>query len=165
MKIFSKIVDIYNYYKCCPLCKVNLHCPDTIKPWTSWQDHIILETCINKVSFDPPITSNIIQLYAKIDIDCHNCFQFKSTIQADIDVVNAVLNKCIINNELFESVREDGVHWRIYNNYIEKTTKFAMYDTPFMIPESNYITLPLIEVDFNDPEKTFERAHKLSIFS
>lgn len=181
IKVFKNIRDGINYLTNCPFCGNELflnekeHSISQKKghPFLTFnligEDllHININTDEVFVDLNQTISShgyfNYGTNYHGINIECVNvdCSLFDFTIQLQTNLDKNKINHIILNSERISYEDKQGMLHEIKNIYTSNTTEYTFYTKS----ESKNKKLPLVPLDFNNPENTIQRIKKLIIFS
>jgi hypothetical protein len=102
---------------------------------------------------------------------CGKCERFYYTLQLHIDLNNYILAGVYLNSETIAVDDKKGTIHRIKNVYSTKETEYAYYPKGERVyldgahVGRKSITIPLISLDVDKPEKTIERLKTLIVFS
>lgn len=181
IKFFKKIRDGINHLTHCPFCHSELFINEKEHSISQKKGHPILtfnligedllHININTdeiiVDLNQTISShgyfNYGTNYHGINIECTNvdCSLFDFTIQLQTNLDKNKINHIILNSERVSYEDKEGMLHEIKNVYTNNTTEYTFYTET----ESKTKKIPLVPLDFSDPEHTIQRIKKLIIFS
>lgn len=194
MKYFSHLTDAIFYRINCPICKKGLRHQNIsdlsfvgekiiLKIDTSIgsaicldiKDNIITEISISSDSVDAnegisykynafsfkdySIYNNLLSSF--ITISCKNCEQFLYCIQIQIDLTNLKITNIFLESE-FVSIIENSTVYEIENIYDKQETH---YSAIYSDNNDKFLSMPLIDLNLDNPHETLSRIKKLLVFS
>jgi hypothetical protein len=107
-------------------------------------------------------------MYLKLTLECEECQRYSYMAQILIDTKTFKVFKIVMNSEALFLEDDKGSH-EITNVYTMGKTEYCHFPLPNYdsgpLLNNKGITLPLIDLDLEHPEKTLERIKTLIVFS
>ena len=99
-------------------------------------------------------------------ISCQSCLNFNYSLQLILNWGTLRIEEVFLNSESV-TFHNNGNMYYISNRYSFNKTEFLVdiYNSGYPGPVKNPIIMPLIELDYENPENTLEKVKKLIIFS
>lgn len=180
-KYFKKIREGINYFRRCPFCKHELFINENgldvkyknRQPLLKFNliDKDLLYINIDTEEITTELHQNISSHgyfhygtnYQGINIECFNydCGLFDFTLQLQINVEQSTINYIMLNSERISFEDSSGNLYEVKNIYSTNITEYTSYSNDLAKTEK----LPLVPIDFKNPEHTIRRIKKLIIFS
>ena len=112
-------------------------------------------------------------LYERLGVECDSCCQYSFLIRVQVDVGRGVFTDIQLNSEYLTIDSAKGTVYEIKNVYTTEETEFTILGNVVRYPtfgriyssDKKRLTLPLIPIDLQNPEKTLERIKTLVLFS
>ena len=122
-------------------------------------------TTVNYVSQSSSSINNG-TMYLRMGFNCEKCRRYYYMAQILVDTKSFKAIKILLNSESILLEDEKGSH-EITNTYTMAQTEYLHFtnSNPGPFTAGKAITLPLIDLDLDHPEKTLERIRTLIVFS
>lgn len=179
-KTFQNISEAVQYKNYCPICKEELifSCKDIILKCTENFGKLCFELVGEDLLFIDPRNSKIETVikqsknilgyypynglsYHKLGIEC-NCCMYGYMLQIQVDMTNKKLHSVLLNSERISIEDENNKLYEIINTYTTEKTEYHYYDNNDVVKSQ---VMPIINLNFDNPNEIITKVKKILIFS